>query len=85
MISTTLIVALTLIAKSAPNWLPVINDVLVTPARDAFIGKLVEHGYNTGIEKERNFLHHDEKEQAHHLELALKNAGERGASARSCA
>src|SRR5947209_6166199 len=67
-----------LIVKSAPLWLP--------PIRDAFLGKAQEKGmdllFDTAIDKGkkgmRSLLRSDEKEQARHLELVLKNALERG-------
>ena len=70
-----------LIVKSAPLWLP--------PIRDAFLGKAQEKGrdllFDTAIDKGkkgmRSLLRSDEKEQARHLELVLKNALERGQAA----
>src|SRR5579871_5273891 len=78
MISSGLIFAISLLVKSAPSWLPVINDTFITPAREALVGKLVEKGVDKGIERGRDLLHLDEHEQAQHMELALKNAAERG-------
>src|SRR5258708_35927498 len=78
MISTGIAVAITLLIKSAPGWLPVIGETLFAPARDAFVGKVVEKGFDKGIEGGRKLLRLDEKEQTRHLELALKNAAERG-------
>ena len=70
-----------LIVKSAPLWLP--------PIRDAFLGKAQEKGmdllFDSAIDKGkkgmRSLLRSDEKEQARHLELVLKNALERGQAA----
>ena len=78
MISTGIVIAISLLVKSAPGWLPVINDMFISPARDAVVGKLVEKGFDKGIEGGRKLLRLDEKEQARHLELSLKNAAERG-------
>lgn len=70
--------AITLLVKSSSSWLPAISDALIPPVRDAFIGKLTERAIDKGFEIGRNRLGRDEKEQARHLELALKNAAERG-------
>jgi hypothetical protein len=77
-ISTSIAVAISLLVKSSPNWLPVINDTIISPVRDALIGKLVEKGFDKGLEGGRKLLRFDAKEQSRHLELALKNAAERG-------
>src|SRR2546426_2426987 len=76
-IFTDIALAISLLVKSAPNWLPVINDALISPARDALIGKVSEKALDKGIERGRNYLKRDEKEQVHHLQLALQNAAER--------
>ncbi len=70
--------AITLLVKSAPIWLPAINEAIISPARDALIGKVTEKAIDKGLEGGRKWLRRDEKEQVHHLELALKNAAERG-------
>src|SRR5262249_50379964 len=62
---------------SAPNWLGSINDTLFTPLREAVIGKLIEKAIDKGIERGHKLLRTDERDQIHHLELALKNAAER--------
>jgi hypothetical protein len=80
MISTGIAVAISLLVKSAPSWLPIVSDAVLTPARDAFFGKLTERGFDKGMESGRKLLRLDEREQTRHLELALKNAAERGAA-----
>ena len=77
-ISTGIVVAISLLAKSAPGWLPAISDSLISSARDVFVGKLVEKGFEKSIEGEHKLLHSADKEQKRHMELALKNAAERG-------
>src|SRR5450755_3431806 len=74
MITTGIAIAITLLVKSAPGWLPVISDTLLAPARGAFVGKVFDKSTEGG----RKLLRLDEKEQTRHLELALKNAAERG-------
>src|SRR5947209_272709 len=69
--------AINLLVKSAPNWLPLINDVLISPARDALIGKVADKAFDKGFEGGRNWLGRDEKEQMSHLQLALQNSAER--------
>src|SRR5260370_36829336 len=65
---------ITLLVKTAPTWFP--------PIRDAFLNKAMDKGSEFAIDKSikgvRSLLHLDEKEQVRHLELALKNAMERG-------
>src|SRR5436305_372058 len=77
-ISTGIAVAISLLIKSAPDWLPAISDSLISSTRDAFVGKLVEKGFEKSIEGEHKLLHPADKEQKRHMELALKNAAERG-------
>src|SRR5450755_3242284 len=69
-------IAISLLVKNASTWLPVINEAIISPARDALIGKLTEKAIDKGFEIGRKGR--DEKEQVRHLELALKNAAERG-------
>src|SRR6266567_8886887 len=66
----SLTVVTALLIKSAPIWLPSI--------RDAFISKGAEFVIDTTLKGGRSLLGRDEKEQVRHLELALKNAVERG-------
>jgi replicative superfamily II helicase len=80
MISTGIAVAISLLVKSAPNWLPIVSDAVLTPARDAIIGRSIEKGIDKSIEVRRWLTNADEKELTHHLELALKNAAERGSA-----
>lgn len=77
-ILTGIALAISLLVKNAPNWLPIINDTLIFPARDALLGKVAEKALDMGLEGGRNWLRRDEKEQLHHLQRALKNAAERG-------
>ncbi len=67
-ISLAVIVAL--LAKSAPAWLDALRGTLLTKGKEVVVEK--------GTRFVHNRLHLDEKEQQRHLELALKNALERG-------
>ena len=71
-------VAITLLVKSASSWLPAISDALMPSVRDALLGKGAERTFDWLGEQKRKIFHLDEKEQKRHLELALKNAAERG-------
>ena len=62
--------AITILVKSAPHWLDSLRDTLLSKGNDFIV--------NQGLQQIRNSLHLDEKEQLRHLELALKNAAERG-------
>lgn len=77
-ISTGLVVAIILLVKSAPSWLPCLSDTFGPPIRNALIGKEAERVFDKGLGVGRKWLHLDDKEQTRHLELALKNAAERG-------
>lgn len=67
----SLAVAITLLVKSAPDWLPIL--------RDTFLSKVADRTIDKVIQPVSALL--DEKEQQRHLELALKNAAERGLAA----
>jgi hypothetical protein len=71
-------VVITLLVKSASSWLPAISEALVPPVRDSLLGKGSERAFDKISEQRRKIFHLDEKEQKRHLELALKNAAERG-------
>lgn len=71
-------VAITLLVKSASSWLPAISEALMPPVRDALLGKGAERAFDKFNEQRRKLFHLDEKKQKRHLELALKNAAERG-------
>src|SRR6266702_4973472 len=73
----SILTGISLLIKSAPNWLPIINDALISPAREALIGKVAEKAFDKGFEGGRNWLGREEKEQIYHLQLALQNAAER--------
>jgi len=64
----SLAVAITLLVKSAPDWLPIL--------RDTFLSKVADRAIDKVMQPVSAFL--DEKEQQRHLELVLKNAAERG-------
>jgi hypothetical protein len=66
----SLAVIIALLAKNAPTWLDALRDTLLTKGKEVAIDK--------GTRFARDRLHLDEKEQQRHLELALKNAVERG-------
>ncbi len=73
-ISTAIGLAITGLVKTAPKWLP--------PIRDAFLDKAREQGAEFVTDKGkkgwRDLFRLDEKEQIRHLQLAIKNAAERG-------
>jgi len=58
--------------------LPAISDSLISPVRDAFVGKLVEKEFEKGIVGEHKLLYSTDKVQKLHMELSLQNATERG-------
>ena len=58
------------IGRHAPSWLDAVRSVLLDKGKDTAIEKV--SGYR------RRLFRLDEKQQHHHLELALKNAAERG-------
>src|SRR5260370_4752615 len=60
------------LAKSAPSWLDALRSTLFDKGKEYAVDKSIGYG--------RSLLHLDEREQVHHLELALKNAAERGLS-----
>ena len=63
-------IVITYLAKSAPFWLDTLRSTLFDKGREFAVDKSISYG--------RSLLLLDEKEQVHHLELALKNAAERG-------
>src|ERR1700730_2220149 len=67
-----------LIVKSAPLWLPPIRDAFLGKARDKGMDLLFDTAIGKGKKGMRSLSRSDEKEQARHLELVLKNALERG-------
>ncbi len=73
-ISTALSIAVTALVKSAPRWWPPIQDTFLSKARE----KVVEIALEEGKKDLRSLIELDEKEQIRHLQLALKNAAERG-------
>jgi energy-coupling factor transporter ATP-binding protein EcfA2 len=66
----TLAAITALLIKSAPSWLEALQGTLLDKGKDFAIEKGIDYG--------RKLLRLDEKEQQRHLELALKNAVERG-------
>jgi hypothetical protein len=74
----SLAVIIALLAKSAPTWLDALRGTLLTKGKEVAIEKGKEFGVEKGTRFMRDRLHLDEKEQQRHLELALKNALERG-------
>src|SRR5438270_1369169 len=70
-----------LIVKSAPLWLPPIRDAFLSKAQEKRMDLLFDSAIDKGKKGMRSLLRSDEKEQARHLELVLKNALERGQAA----
>src|SRR5689334_16335906 len=68
----------TFIAASTPSWLETLRGVLFDKGRETLLDKGKEFATEKGSGLMRRLLHLDEKEQQRHLELALKNAVERG-------
>ena len=63
-------IVITYLTKSAPSWLDALRGTLFDKGKEQAVDKSISYG--------RSLLHFDEKEQVRHLELALKNAAERG-------
>src|SRR5215469_2703646 len=74
----SLVVIIALLVKSAPGWLTVLQSTLLDKGRETAIDKGKEFAVEKGTRFVRGVLHLDEKELQRHLELALKNAVERG-------
>jgi uncharacterized protein YerC/energy-coupling factor transporter ATP-binding protein EcfA2 len=68
----------TAIVATAPVWLPTVRDMLWSKGKEVAIEKGKDLAVKKGTGFVRDLLHLDEKEQLRHLELALKNAVERG-------
>jgi len=74
----TLAAIITLLAKNAPSWLDALRGTLLDKGKEVALEKGKEYAVEKGTGFIRSRLHLDEKEQQRHLELALKNAVERG-------
>ena len=66
----TLVTITALLVQSAPSWLEGLRGTLLDKGKELAIEKGIDYG--------RAIFRLDEKEQQHHLELALKNAVGRG-------
>jgi len=74
----TLAAIITLLAKNAPGWLDGLRGTLLCKGKEAALEKGKEYVVDKGTGFIHSRLRLDEKEQQCHLELALKNAVERG-------
>ncbi len=66
----SIVAVITLVGKSASAWLG--------PISEAFLSKSAELALEKSANAGQSWLYLDEKRQLYHLELALKNAAERG-------
>ena len=74
----SLAIATTYIAHNAPAWLDTIRGTLLDKGKEVALEKGKDFAVERGTKYARNFFHLDEKEQVRHLQLALRNALERG-------
>ncbi len=74
----SLAIVTTYIAHNAPSWLDTIRGTLLDKGKEVALEKGKDFAVEKGTKYVRDFFHLDEKEQVRHLQLALKNAVERG-------
>src|SRR5437764_14338800 len=76
--SISLTVETSYIAPNAPSWLDALRGTVLDKGKEVSIDKGKDFVVEKGTKYGRNFFHLDEKEQLRHLQLALRNAVERG-------
>src|SRR5882724_2437609 len=74
----TLLALTAFIAKNAPSWYTSLRTTVLDKGREVAIDKGKEFAVSRSERLTNRLFHLDEREQLHHLQLALKNATERG-------
>jgi hypothetical protein len=74
----SLAIATTYIVHNAPSWLDTIRGTVLGKGKEVALEKGKDFAVEKGTKYVRDFFHLDEKEQVRHLQLALRNAVERG-------